>query len=373
MRISQRRRPGWVAAVLAGCLLMTPAVAAQPASAVADSAVTAVSREAYVWADQPTAPQYIASTGYEYHSTGGTIEITRTSVGAYAVRFGDLAGSGGVAHALAYGVGNSSLCAISSYRSSGRDLVVQVRCYDAAGEPADSQFVASFTDRQVTAVDAYFAYLFSDRARPVGPYRPAIAYDSTGEQVLVTRTGVGQYQVHLGSLDATWPGPYWDGFFTATAYSDSPVRCDVLDAFHFIPHDLPVRCHRPDGTPVDSRFTLTYANRVNVLGAPADHVSVMAKPQGAAAPFVVQWWGTAAKPTATRLGVGDYLVSFDTALAPFGHAVASLQGIMVAPQYCTIAAWFRFNGLNHVRVNCWEGDGSGQAADVWAFNVAFTT
>jgi hypothetical protein len=360
-------------------ILRTTAATATIAAIAAVLALTGVTGPAhaaghaagYVWANQPATPFYVADTGYEYNSSGQPIEITRTGVGDYTVRFVGLSSSGGVAQVSPYGVTNSDTCTLLYYRPKGTDLLVRVRCFDGHGSPTDSRFIAHFTDQR--AAPAYFAYLFAHDPDPAGgSYHPAksYAYDSTGVPITVTRVQAGRYQVHLGSLDATFPRPYWDGFFRATAYSPDPVRCEVLDPWFVIPHEVPVRCYDPDGMAVDSAFTLTYANGVNVLGEPATHATVMAKPQPAGDPFVAGWSNPGGKPIATRIGVGDYLVAFPALGGPFGHAIAAAHG--TPPQQCSIASWYQFGGAAHARVRCWDAGGAGIPTDVWAFNVAFT-
>jgi hypothetical protein len=360
------RWPRRLAAAVAVCLT-APALAAIPAG----PAHAAAHIEGYVWASQPANPQYLAATGYEYSSAGQPIGITRSGVGDYTVRFHGLATPGGVAHASAYGTGNGDFCTVGWYRPRGTDQFVRVRCFDGDGDPSDSRFVANLTDQ--TAAAGHLGYLYSHDPNPAGgSYVPSAqwSYDSAGQPIVVTQTGIGSYQVHLGALDATFPGGYWNGYFRATAVGPDPVRCEILDPRFFDPPAVPVRCYDYDGLAVDSRFTLTYANGVNLLGSTTTHATAIALPQPAADPVVGGWSNPGGAPSTDRLGVGDYLVTFPGIGMPFGHAMVNAFG--TPPQYCTVAAWFPAGAHQVVRVNCWDAAALNTPTDVWAFNVSFT-
>jgi hypothetical protein len=363
------RVPHWSgrAAAVIAAVLTVPALATVPTG----PAYAAAHVEGYVWASQPLTPQYVAATGYEYSSAGQPIVITRSGVGDYLVRFRGLATPGGVAHASAYGTGNGDVCTVAWYRPRGADEFIRVRCFDGNGNPSDSRFVANVTDQQ--AAPGHFGYLYSHDPNPAGGSYvpdPQWSYDSAAQPIVVTRTAVGSYQVLLGALDKTFPGDYWNGYFRATAVGSAPVRCEVLDPRFFVPVSVPVRCYDPAGLAVDSRFTLTYAHGVNLLGSPTTHATASALPQPAANPVVGGWSNPGGPPTATRLGVGDYLVSFPGLAMPHGHAMVNAFG--TPPQYCTVAAWFPSGGAEVVRVNCWDAAALNTPTDVWAFQVSFT-
>jgi hypothetical protein len=358
--------PRRLAAAIAGCL-------AAPVLAVvaAGAAHAAAHVEGYVWANQPATPQYVAGTGYEYSSAGQPIVITRTGVGIYSVRFHGLATPGGVAHASAYGTGNGDFCTVNRYLPRGTDEIVQVRCFDGDGDPSDSRFVANLTDQQ--APPGNLGYLQSHDPNPPGGWyvpSPQWSYDSAGDPITVTRIAAGRYQVHLGTLDATFGG-HWNGYFRATALGSEPVRCEVLDPRFFDPPDVPVRCYDTNGFTVDSRFTLSYTHGVNVLGSDTPHATATARTQPAADPVVGGWSGPGGIPTAERFNVGEYRVTFPGMATPYGHAMVNV--FHTPPFYCNVAGWWPTAGGDQVvDVNCWNAGGINVPADVWAFQVSFT-
>jgi hypothetical protein len=97
----------------------------------------------YVWANSPSVASYTPSTTYQYNSTGAINTITRSGVGAYAVRFPGLKTLGGVAQVTSYGGGNT-YCNVGSWFLSGTDTVVNVRCFAPNGTPADSMYTVLF-------------------------------------------------------------------------------------------------------------------------------------------------------------------------------------------------------------------------------------
>jgi hypothetical protein len=103
------------------------------------------SERAYVWANNATAGSYIPHLTYQSNSDGLINKITRSGVGVYQVRLPGLATSRGHVQVTAYGSG-STRCKVSSWGWSGTTELVNVRCFNAAGLPANSRYVVSFVD-----------------------------------------------------------------------------------------------------------------------------------------------------------------------------------------------------------------------------------
>src|SRR5215211_1884549 len=94
--------------VVAAAVMLAAVGGVGPAAAPAAELVLPV--YGYVWAYQPATASYLANSGYELNSTGGPIEVVRSGAGDYRVRFAGMAATGGVAHAHAYGSGNTGFC-----------------------------------------------------------------------------------------------------------------------------------------------------------------------------------------------------------------------------------------------------------------------
>jgi hypothetical protein len=319
--------------------------------------------DGYVWGNQPGNPDYFVATGYEHNSAGGAIRITRLGVGSYRVRFYGMAGAGGVAHASAYG--NNFLCTISNYLPSGADQLVYVRCFTTGGVAVDSRFVANFTNRPAAGS---FGYLWSDDPTPpVAGHVPAIAYDSTGDQVLVFQAAVGVYQVHLGAYAQDSAGLWATGVLRATPFTSSARHCQVWDpAFAIDPTLIEVHCYDDTGSAVDSRFTLTYARKVTMLGLAQARASATLD---TFTPALEGWTNTAGgAPTFSIVGEGSYQIDFPNADVPKGHAFASVMG--TPPMFCTIQSWWSTPGWEHLLLNCYDGN-NGDPNPAALVNVGF--
>ena len=295
-----------ISAVLVACLLAT-LVPAAPAHALP------VEVDGYVWAHQPSTVDYTINHAYAYNSAGGAIEIHRPSPGVYQVRFVDMAAPGGVAHVRPYGSGNTAICILAGWRQSGGDQLVNVRCFDSAGLPADSLFVASFTNR--TAAAGTFAYLWADQKSPPidVPYSPSAtyAYDSTGTGPQVWRQSVGVYMMLIGTVDAHHPVDHSDGIYHVSAYGKEPVRCEVHGENDEDPTPIAVFCVDENGAPADTRFTVTYAHSTSVLGTGVAAANAYLRQTNANPPvwYFDGYWNSGGAPSFTRLGVGRYRVS----------------------------------------------------------------
>jgi hypothetical protein len=98
---------------------------------------------AYVWANLQSSASYTPSLSYQYNSTGATNTITRSGVGVYQVRLPGLGTVSGHVQATAYGSG-STRCKVQSWTTTVGAKLVNVRCFDTAGAPADSRYVVDF-------------------------------------------------------------------------------------------------------------------------------------------------------------------------------------------------------------------------------------
>jgi hypothetical protein len=352
-------------------LIRTLAVAAALAVAVVAAAGPALAAPpgvyGYVWGNQPNTPDYVPNTGYEHNSAGEPIRITRNGIGSYYVTFRGMAGQGGVAHASAYG--NNHHCTINTYGPRGRDQVLHLRCFAANGAPADSRFVANYSNHE--SAGASYGYLRNGNAvPPPGGYQvPAQwSYDSAGQPVVVHRTGVGRYEVELGSYLQDSAGEWNDGFLRATPLAAAARHCQFLDP-DFVPDNerLHLACFDHTGSSVDTAFTVTYARGVSPLGNAGGYAA--ATVDRAFPPPVVRGWSNTAGDGgahATDLDFWSYRVTFRATAAPGGHAMATIMG--TPPQYCNIQSWWTDGELLHLHLRCYQQGGPHPAV---LYNVGF--
>ncbi|MCP2328236.1 hypothetical protein HDA40_006743 [Hamadaea flava] len=334
---------------------------------VSPAAQAAVQVDGYVWAYQPSSASYTAASGYERNSTGGAVAITRSSAGVYSVRFAGMAVGGGVAQVRPYGSGNTAICTLASWLAIGADEVLSVRCFTAAGVPADSYFVAHFTNR--TAAYGTFAYFWAHDAYSATPYTPSTAYsyDSTGGSPLAWRQSQGVYMVQIPTVDAHYPADNDDGHYQITAYGTTAVRCEVHGENDETPTPIGVFCVDANGNPADTRFSVSYSRGVNVLGTTTTRGNAYFRHSWGdpASYYATGFWNTGGTPTVTYLAVGRYRVTFPGLSIPYGYAQSGSRGD--PSTYCATAYW----GSNAVTVNCYNN-----VTDTYAdsdFTVAFTS
>jgi hypothetical protein len=96
------------------------------------------------------------------------------------------------------------------------------------------------------------AYLYSNQPlanASVPP--PNWSFSSLGGSISVTRSGVGNYVVHLGKMPA-------GGSAQVTAFGAKIVHCTIGSIAQKAPQQIGVRCFDAKGAPLDARFTLAY-------------------------------------------------------------------------------------------------------------------
>jgi len=350
------------AAAVVALVAATALVPAATASAVPGPV------DGYVWVEQPSTVDYTVGHQWAYNSAGGDIRIHRPSAGTYQVRFVGMAGAGGVAHARPYGSGNTSICVVASWGQSAGDQLVNVRCFGSTGTPADTRFVASFTNR--TAGAGTLAYLWASQASPpVGvPYAPSplYAYDSTGVAPQVWRQSTGVYMMVIGTVEAHYPVDHHDGVYQITAYGTNAVRCEVHGENDETPTPIGVFCVDASGAPTDTRFAVTYAHSTSLLGTgvAAANASFRYSSGNVNTFYSDGYWNPGGAPGFTRFGVGSYRVTFPGLALSGGHATVGSRGTPFA--YCHVASWSSAG----VNVRCF--DNTTDLPVDSAFNVAMT-
>lgn len=93
------------------------------------------------WVNDAATASYTINNGYWHTSTGDPIAITHSATGVYSVRLGGQKRLGVIPETvLVTSYSGTEYCNVYGWNPNGTDLMVDVRCYDAAGNPADTQF-----------------------------------------------------------------------------------------------------------------------------------------------------------------------------------------------------------------------------------------
>jgi hypothetical protein len=221
-------------------------------------ALASAQKSGYVWADNPVSGSYTPSTTYSFNSSAGAITITRSGVGAYAVKFSGLGGNGsagGNVLVTAYG-GGSETCKVVSWDSGGADFIANVRCFTDTGSPVDTRYAA-----RVVMTGAAFrrnGYAWADNPASAS-YTPSTTYsfNSSGGAITINRSEVGAYAVLFSGLGG---GASSGGNVQVTAYGGGSETCKVTNwssaGANFVAN---VRCFTSTGSPVDTRYSINVA------------------------------------------------------------------------------------------------------------------
>ena len=216
----------------------------------------------FVHADEPTTAAYTPGAARNQNSTYTPNTVARTGTGVYQVTFANLAsygGKSGTAAATAVGTAGEH-CTVSSWNANlTPDTTVTVRCFSAAGAPADTAFDTSYI--RPTASSAPFAYLWAED-EAAAAYTPSAhhQFNSTGATNTIVRNSTGDYTVTLPGLASS------GGTVKVTAFSAASSYCKASDwNAAGADEQVDVLCFDSTGAPADVKFTLSFADDTSIL------------------------------------------------------------------------------------------------------------
>jgi hypothetical protein len=303
-----------------------------PAGVAADStfevlAVSTTNEEsiAFAWAGSPTTASYAPDPSYSYNPAG-TISITRSSTGFYAVVFEGLNASGGTVQIGAYG---SSATTCTSAGWTTPNFQADVACYDSNGNPADSAF--TITVISGGEYPSNLAYAFADLPTSTSYTAPSADSYDAGGAVKISRSGTGSY-------DLSFPGFTANGLaFVQVTPFDVTARCSAPQPA--------VNCYTMAGAPADVAYiALTLGGIAGVPG------QMFVSSGGNQSAVVTTAFGTALSVTVEDTSghpvVGSYVTftaptsgASGTFYDPFYLAVSTVTvatdsgGVATAPQF----------------------------------------
>ncbi|MCH7975235.1 MAG: T9SS type A sorting domain-containing protein [Bacteroidetes bacterium] len=316
--------------------------------------------QGYVWADQPSSGNYTPDPTYSYNSSGGAVEIDRSSVGTYAVTFfglGPVAGGGNV-QVTARIDGGPARCNIASWESTGPDLLISIRCYDPAGALVDTPYDVLFTS--TAGGISGFAYAWANDAGSAS-YTPNadFSYNGGGGAITATRSGVGVYTMTFVGIAGASGGHY-----QVSAYGNGSAFCshDGWDA-----ETVFIECFNAAGSPANVRYTVLYVETTDVVDglgyAWANEPASASYSPNAFYAYNSKGGGI----TATRSSAGDYRMTFSDLVGTAGAGghvqVSSDSGSAV---YCSTVGWGSDSPDFVVDVFCF--DETGALVDSW-YNI----
>ncbi|MEV4187753.1 hypothetical protein AB0J28_40620 [Streptosporangium canum] len=351
----------------------SPRPASRPrwAYAYMDRATTA---EAPIGATVPLTPSWQWSTGRLDPATADRrATVVHTGTGTYEVRLPGVASAAGIAHVTPYRTAyRGRTCGVTGYAPAGPDQVVKVRCFNEAGAPVDWWFTIFFA-APGPGTAPYATVRYDDGAGGTGSVNSVFnagTVNSDGGVNRVTREGTGRYRVTLeGSAFASGTGyvqvtPYGDGAAARCVPAGSTPGADRVE--------ITVACHTIGGTvPADSPWLLSYVDGAGLHRdgtTPAAYASVTGDP---AAPVVDRersFSGNGEVPALTRLGTGQYRLSWDT-LGKTGDSV-QVTATGTGGGYCHLGTIDSYSAPPRVSVHVWCHTAAGAPGD-HTFAVAY--
>ncbi|WP_100445941.1 hypothetical protein [Glycomyces xiaoerkulensis] len=333
---------------------------------------------AYVWANRSSTDDYEPHSLYSYNPAGD-VKVTRSGTGVYTVTFEGVASipteTSGVVHVSAYGSWTNAMCTVA-YWGPGLfigvdDLNVGVRCFGPDGEPVDARFVANYTSATYHG-EGRFAYFWTDRDAPDGERTLShdYQYDSQGGPISYERLETGRYRFDMPDNPDSRAFP----MVHVTAYNSAATHCQIA-----WPDGWEVRCVDHDGSPIDSKFTVTYGLEVGLLGHTTsrfgsgtlytDTISG-GSISGDSYVSTVPWGGT----QGSYDGTGLYRIAFTDLATSGGHAlvnpVNNADPYSWPDGHCVVGYWYEDGSDEEVAVRCY--DFNGDRADIHA-RISFTT
>jgi len=168
---------------------------------------------AFAYADLDTTASYVADTNYSYNPAG-TIDVTRSGTGTYAVVFNGLNSNEGTVQVTAFG-SDSATCYSNGWATS--NFEASVHCETAGGAPVDSQFVVLVIPAGATPNGVGYALA----SQPVTPSYTANSDFTNSGTVNITRSSTGSYSLSFVGLNNT---QFYGGYARVTPYGTSD-RC----------------------------------------------------------------------------------------------------------------------------------------------------
>ncbi len=208
-----------------------------------------------------TDPQGMHIPGWQYHSLGETITYEKENIGFYIVHLPRISRDSGTMLIGSYG-NSSNYCNSGGWGSVLGNQELGVRCFDSAGNAADTRFTLSFrTDLEFgkmlgeTGMESSFLWAGRESNDSYEPHTEYSMNTASEEPTVIDRLDVGRYSV-------TIPGQIGENKTMAlvSAYGDShncAIETWVGDSDPMQARVL-VSCFDIAGDPIDGRFTLQY-------------------------------------------------------------------------------------------------------------------
>lgn len=191
----------------------------------------------------------------------------RLDVGLYSVVFpgvGVFDERAGNFQVSAVAPGEPRHCAYETIDAFAHAIVANIKCFDAAGAPADTAIAVSHHRERAVFGEVEppkrFAYDVAGwESFPPGPPPPGFSFNSAGGTNTVGSTGTGRFRLDFGQV-----GVGETHVQVSAAFTPDPVHCALSDDWSTSGDtvSLDVVCFDADGEPLDSTALVTFSSRI---------------------------------------------------------------------------------------------------------------
>lgn len=296
-----------------------------------------------------------------YDSASNSVSVTPTgTTGEYQVLFYQLGFTGGdVQLTSAFGA-----CVIQSWARVGKNLAVNVNCFDGTGSNADEPFDLTVT-KPVHAPSGVLDYAL---VPPVGTsLAAAYDYNSSRKANKVRHLATGEYLVTMPG-----PGPKGSrgvagasaGTVKVSAYGNVPGACQLARwQGTSTGQELYVDCFAMTGARQNMGFTIAYARATNIMGQNGlVDANALADQGGDLYQPAVQYDSArGARVTVARLQAGLYLyepAGSDLVPSLFNGGYGDLQITAIGSHYAACGFLIDRTHLPLIEVQCLNTKGN---------------
>jgi hypothetical protein len=335
----------------------------EPAASASSAGLSLSRRLGFAWAHDPSA-SHVASPFYSFNSAVGSVNIERTGVGQYLVRFDHLGAGGGLTligspQVVAYG-DNPNRCTMSGLGTDGDDLLIGVQCRAPNGSAVDSRFVASYDETpRLASADAAHAACVQAGVSHTPPAQTT--YNPSGGGAALIRESTGLYTMRFPGLNS------FRGVPVVTPMGDQDRMCQVRN-YTLDGSDLNIRiaCFTNTGALADAIFAVKYEGRQASQALPFDLGFAWADNTTAAlyTPNTNYNWNpfhdSATVNRAGNTATGQF-IRFPSFPAPASNnhstAMVTAYGPSSSPTHCKPTSWF----ADQLNVRCYGPSGTAVA------------
>lgn len=215
---------------------------------------------AYLWSNALTGGP--APSSYSWNDAGGINSVVHNGTGSYTAVLPGITFSNASVHVTAYGGSGAQHCKVSNWWTSTDGVRVNVLCFDALGNPVNSQFTLSYWRQSM------IPFHIGGHAWVTNPPSVPASYQELAPEYACQTPGSASLPIAsdgtLVSMTRTYRA--YDSMTMVTAYGGGSSYCKVVN-WYAGPNTtmnetrMQVRCFDRSGNVTLSPYTITYTSK----------------------------------------------------------------------------------------------------------------